>query len=429
MSEPQVPSAPLLRGLLTRRSMLFASGGMGVAAFLAACGSSSSSGAAASGSPSAATGASTPGSSSASSSAPSTSSTALPSGAAVDHSATEKVVNWSNWPEYIDVDDKTKKHPTLDEFTAATGIKVNYTEDIGDNDEFYAKIKPQLSAGRDTGRDTFCLTDWMAARLILLGWVQKLDKANIPQWTNLEDDLQGVEWDKGRVYSLPWQSGFTGIGYNPASTGGKAVTTVDQLLTDKTLKGKVSLLTEMRDTVGLVMLAQGKDPANFTDDDFNAAIAEIQSAKDAGQIRSFTGNEYAAGLAKGDIAACFAWTGDVVQLQLDNPKLGYALPATGHMQWSDNYLIPNKARHKKNAEVLINYYYTPKVMAAVEDYVNYISPVKGSKAVLIKTDPAVANNQLIFPTAATLATSHFFKGLDIKTEQKYNQAFQNLIGG
>jgi spermidine/putrescine transport system substrate-binding protein len=406
--------------------MLFASGGMGVAAFLAACGSSSSGGtpsSATAGGSSAAPGTSTPATSS------SGSSSALPSGAAEDHSDTEKVVNWSNWPEYIDVDDKTKKHPTLDEFTAATGIKVNYKEDVNDNDEFFAIIKPLLNKGRDTGRDTFCLTDWMASRLILLGWVQKLDKTNIPQWTNLEPGLQQVEFDKGRVYSLPWQSGFTGIAYNPASTGGKQVTSVDQLLTDPTLKGKVTLLTEMRDTVGLVMLAQGKDPANFTDDDFNSAIADIQSAKDKGQIRSFTGNDYAKGLASGDIAACFAWTGDVVQLQADNPKLGYVLPSTGHMQWSDNFLIPNKARHKKNAETLINYYYTPKVMAAVEDYVNYISPVKGSKAVLVKTDPAIANNQLIFPSAATLASSHGFMALDQKTEQKYNQAFQALIGG
>jgi spermidine/putrescine transport system substrate-binding protein len=421
MSEPQLPSAPLMRGLLTRRSMLMASGGVGIAGFLAACGSSSSGGGASTG----AAGSTTPSAGAVSSAATS----AAASGGGTDKSDTEKVVNWSNWPEYIDVDDKTKKHPTLDEFTAATGIKVNYTEDVNDNDEFFAKIKPQLDAGRDTGRDTFCLTDWMASRLIQLGWVQKLDKANIPNAANLEEALINVEFDKGRVYSLPWQSGFTGIAYNPASTGGKKVESVDQLLTDPALKGKVTLLTEMRDTVGLVMLAQGKDPANFTDDDFNAAIGAVQDAKDKGQIRTFTGNDYAKGLASGDIAACFAWTGDVVQLQADNPKLGYVLPDTGMMLWSDNFLIPNKASHKKNAETLINYYYTPKVMAAVEDYVNYISPVKGSKAILVKTDPDVANNQLIFPSAATLSKAHVFKGLDQKTEQKYNRAFQALIGG
>jgi spermidine/putrescine transport system substrate-binding protein len=417
MSEPQLPSAPLLRGMLTRRSMLYASGGLGVASLLAACGSGSSNGASAGTSTSPSTAASVAASSTA------------PSGGGEDKSDTDKSVNWSNWPEYIDVDDKTKKHPTLDAFTAATGIKVNYTEDVNDNDEFFAKIKPQLSAGRDTGRDTFCLTDWMASRLIQLGWVQKLDKTHIPNAANLEDALVNVEFDKGRVYSLPWQSGFTGIAYNPAATGGKKVESIDQLLTDPSLKGKVTLLTEMRDTIGLVMLAQGKDPANFTDADFDAAIADIQSAKDKGQIRSFTGNDYAKGLASGDIAACLAWTGDVVQLQADNDKLGYVLPSTGHMQWSDNFLIPNKATHKKNAEMLINFYYTPKVMAAVEDYVNYISPVKGSKEELVKTDPDVANNQLIFPSAETLSRSHVFKGLDAKTEQKYNRQFQALIGG
>ena len=165
----------------------------------------------------------------------------------------------------------------------------------------------------------------------------------------------------------------------------------------------------MRDTVGLTMLSLGKDPASFTDDDFNAAMARLQKAKDSGQLKGFTGNEYGKGLASGDIAACMAWTGDVVQLKADNPNLGYVLPPTGHMIWSDNFVIPNQAKHKKNAEILINYYYDPAVMAKVEDYVNYIPPVVGSKAVLVKQDPAVANNQLIFPSAATLAKAHVFR--------------------
>ncbi len=401
--EPFVPSPALMRGLLTRRTVMQGAAAAGAAAALAACGVKGTSGS---------SGAST-------SARPTTK----------DMSDVDKLVNWSNWPEYIDVNDQTKAHPTLDEFTKQTGIKVNYTEDVNDNDEFFAKIRPQLSAGQDTGRDTFCLTDWMASRLIRLGWVQELDKANIPNWTNLEDALQNVEFDKGRKYSLPWQSGFTGIAYNPASTGGKKIETVDQLLTDPAIKGKVTLLTEMRDTVGLIMLAQGNDPANFTDEQFNQAIDAIQKAKDAGQIKAFTGNDYAKGLASGDIAACFAWTGDVVQLRADNPKLGYVLPATGQMIWSDNFLIPNMAQHKKNAELLINYYYDPKVMAQVEDYVNYISPVKGSKEVLLKTDPTVANNELIFPSAATMANAHVFMGLTADQETKYNKAFQAVIGG
>jgi spermidine/putrescine transport system substrate-binding protein len=399
--DPFIPSPALMRGLLTRRTVMQGAAAAGAAAALAACGVKGTS----------------------------TSSSASAKPTTKDMSDVDKLVNWSNWPEYIDVNDTTKTHPTLDEFTKKTGIKVNYAEDVNDNDEFFAKIRPQLSAGQDTGRDTFCLTDWMASRLIRLGWVQKLDKANIPNWTNLEDSLQQVEFDKGREYSLPWQSGFTGIAYNPKSTGGAKIETVDQLLTDPAIKGRVTLLTEMRDTVGLIMLSQGKDPANFTDDDFNAAIAAIQKAKDAGQLKGFTGNEYGKGLASGDIAACFAWTGDVVQLRADNPNLGYVLPATGQMIWSDNFLIPNLAQHKKNAETLINYYYDPAVMAQVEDYVNYISPVKGSKEILLKSDPTVANNELIFPSAATMANAHVFMGLTADQETKYNKAFQAVIGG
>jgi spermidine/putrescine transport system substrate-binding protein len=397
---PVTVSPALLRGLMSRRTLLKGVGGVALTAGLAACGTSGTS-----------------------------KTVAGKDQAAKDFSATEKIVNWSNWPEYIDVDDKTQKRPTLDKFTAQTGLKVNYVEDYNDNDEFFAKVKPQLSAGKDTGRDVWCSTDWMVARLIRLNWVQKLDKANIPNAKNLEPNLQNVEYDKGRAYSLPWQSGFTGIAYNPKSTGGKKIETIEQLLSDPSIKGKVTLLTEMRDTVGLTLLSLGKDPASFTDADFNAAMDRLQKAKASGQLKGFTGNEYGKGLASGDIAACMAWTGDVVQLKADNPHLGYVLPATGHMIWSDNFVIPNKARHKKNAEVLINYYYDPAVMAEVEDYVNYIPPVVGSKDVLVKQDPAVANNQLIFPSTATLAKAHVFRGLSAVEETKYNKAFQTLVGG
>jgi spermidine/putrescine transport system substrate-binding protein len=397
---PVTVSPALLRGLVSRRTLLQGAGGAAVAASLAACGTSGTS-----------------------------KTVSVKDQAAKDLSDKEKIVKWSNWPEYIDVNDKTQKRPTLDAFTAKTGIKVTYVEDYNDNDEFFAKVKPQLSGGADTGRDVWCSTDWMVARLIRLNWVQKLNKTNIPNAKNLEPNLQNVEYDKGRAYSLPWQSGFTGIAYNPKATGGKKIETIDQLFTDSAIKGKVTLLTEMRDTVGLTLLSLGKDPASFTDDDFNAAMDKLQKAKDSGQLKGFTGNEYGKGLASGDIAACMAWTGDVVQLKADNPSLGYVLPPTGHMIWSDNFVIPNKAKHKKNAEILINYYYDPAVMAEVEDYVNYIPPVVGSKAVLVKQDPDVANNQLIFPSTETMGNAHVFRGLSASEETKYNKAFQTLVGG
>jgi spermidine/putrescine transport system substrate-binding protein len=403
---PLSTQAALARGALSRRSVMSGALGLGTIAVLSACGSkgrNASSGSKGSASPTAK--------------------------AAQDMSGSEKVVNWSNWPEYIDVDDKTQAHPTLDAFEKKTGIKVSYTEDYNDNDEFYAKVRPLLAAGNDTGRDVWCSTDWMVARLIRQGYVQKLDPANIPNAQNVEDSLKNVEFDPGRLYSLPWQSGFAGIAYNPKATGGKKVESVDQLLTDPALKGKVTLLTEMRDTVGLVLLAMGTKIESFTDADFNAAMDELKKAKDAGQIKGFTGNEYTKPLASGDTAACFAWTGDVVQLQADNPDLGYTLPTTGCTLWSDNFVIPAMAKHKKNAEVMINYYYDPEVMAQVVDYVNYISPVKGTKEILMKMDPDVAKNPLIIPDAATLQRAHVFRGLSADEETRYNAAFAALTTG
>ena len=396
-----VMRAALLRGLTSRRTLVSGALGLGTTAALSACGSEgTASNPSGSGAPTAA--------------------------AAKDLSDTDKVINWSNWTQYIDVSEDEKSRPTLDAFTKQSGIKVNYTEDYNDNDEFYAKVRPLLEGGEDTGRDVWCSTDWMVARLIRQGYVQKLDPANIPNAANLEPSLKNVEFDPGRIYSLPWQSGFAGIAYNLDATGGKKIETITQLLTDPALKGKVTLLTEMRDTVGLVLCDMGKDPANFTDADFDAAMAVLQKAKDAGQLKGFTGNDYTDGLTKGDIAACVAWTGDVVQLQFENEKVQYALPQAGFTLWSDNFVIPALAQHKKNAEALINYYYDPAVMAQVEAWVNYIPPVVGTKDALAKDDPETADNPLIFPSDEVLSRAKVFRGLTAEEETKYSSAFSDL---
>jgi len=400
---PPINAAALARGLMSRRTLMLGAMGVGVTA-LAACGSEGKS--------------------------PTSTGTAAPSAkAAQDMSDTEKVVNWSNWQQYIDVSEDEKSRPTLDAFTKATGIKVNYTEDYNDNDEFYAKVRPLLAGGQDTGRDVWCSTDWMVARLIRQGYVQPLDKANIPNAKNLEAAFQDVSFDPGRKYSLPWQAGFACIGYNTKATGGKKVETMTQLLTDPSLKGKVTLLSEMRDTVGLVLLEQGKDLSNFTDDDFKAAIDMIQKAKDAGQIQKFTGNEYTDGLSAGDIAACVAWSGDVASLGLDAPELGLTLPEAGYTLWSDNFVIPAMAKHKKNAEKLIDYYYDPKVMAEVEAWVNYISPVAGTKEAVIEIDEDLASNQLIFPSPETLSKAKTFRDLSAEEESEYSRLFTDLATG
>lgn len=346
-----------------------------------------------------------------------------------DRSAKEKTVNFSNWTEYIDVDDSGKRHPTLAAFQKKTGISVRYTEDINDNNEFFGKIKPQLAAGQETGRDLIVLTDWLAARLIRLGWVQKLDPANLPHaFANLSTQFRTPDWDPGRAYSYPWQGISTVIAYNKKALDGIEVRSVSDLLDNPGLKGRVGFLSEMRDSVGMTLLDMGKDPADFTDDDYDAAIARLQKGVDKGQIRRFTGNDYTADLAKGDFAACVAWAGDVVQLKADSPDVDFIIPDSGYVTSTDNMLIPNKARHKTNAERLIDFFYEPEQAAALAAYINYVTPVENVKPWLAKIDRDAADNPLIVPDKAMQAKSHAFRSLSQKEETAYEEKFAKLTG-
>ncbi|MFB8101278.1 MULTISPECIES: spermidine/putrescine ABC transporter substrate-binding protein [Streptomyces] len=349
--------------------------------------------------------------------------------AADDHSAKEKVVNFSNWTEYMDVSDDEKSRPTLAAFTKRTGIKVKYTEDINDNVEFFGKIKPQLAAGQNTGRDLICVTDWLAARIIRLGWAQKLDPSNLPHaFANVSAQFRTPDWDPGRAYSYPWTGIPTVIAYNVKATGGRKVDSVTQLLDDPKLKGRVSFLSEMRDTIGMTLLDQGKDPGKFTDADFDGAIGRLQKAVDKKQIRRFTGNDYTADLSKGDIAACVGWAGDIVQLQTDNPDIKYAIPAAGYIISSDNLLVPAQARHKTNAEKLIDHYYEPPVAAQLAAYINYVCPVDGVRDELARIDESMASNTLILPDREMAAKSRSFRSLSTEEETAYEEKFAKLIG-
>ncbi|MET9565580.1 polyamine ABC transporter substrate-binding protein [Streptomyces tauricus] len=346
-----------------------------------------------------------------------------------DHSAKEKQINFSNWTEYMDVDDSEKRHPTLDAFAERTGIKVKYTEDINDNVEFFGKLKPQLAAGQDTGRDLICVTDWLAARLIRFGWVQKLDASNLPHaYANLSQQFRTPDWDPGRAYSYPWTGISTVIAYNKKALDGEEVTSLSDMLDNPKLKGRIGLLSEMRDSIGMTLLDLGKDPEKFTDDDFDAAVARLQKAVDKGQIRRFTGNDYTSDLTKGDLAACVAWAGDVVQLKADSPDVDFLIPDSGYLTSTDNLLVPNKARHKSNAERLIDYYYEPGPAAQLAAYINYVCPVDGVKAELAKIDKSAANNPLIIPDAAMAAKSHSFRSLSTKEETAYEEKFAKLTG-
>ncbi|MEU6863105.1 spermidine/putrescine ABC transporter substrate-binding protein [Streptomyces sp. NPDC046876] len=346
-----------------------------------------------------------------------------------DHSAQEKEINFSNWTEYMDTSDDEKTHPTLEEFTKRTGIKVKYTEDINDNVEFFGKIRPQLAAGQDTGRDLIVVTDWLAARIIRLGWAQKLDPSHLPHaYANLIPQYRSPDWDPGRAYSYPWTGIDTVIAYNAKATDGKKVDSVTQLLDDPSLKGRVGFLTEMRDTVGMTLLDMGKDPATFTTADYDAAIGRLQKGVDTKQIRRFTGNDYTSDLDKGDIAACLAWAGDIIQLQAGNPDIKYAIPAPGYITSSDNLIVPAHARHKANAEKLIDYYYEPPVAAQLAAFISYVCPVAGVKKDLEKIDPALADNPLIIPDEEMAAKAHAFRLLTSEEETAYEEKFAKLIG-
>jgi spermidine/putrescine transport system substrate-binding protein len=336
------------------------------------------------------------------------------------------VLNFANWPLYIDIDEETKERPTLNKFTEETGIKVNYFEEINDNATYFAKIQGPLSQGRGIDRDIIVLTDTERPLNVILenGWAEKLDKSLIPNIENLIPAQQSPPFDPDREYTLPWQSGMTGIAWNPKLT--EPVRSISQLLDDPNLKGKVTMLSGFADSVGLVMLDNGDDPSAFTDESFQRAVDRVQAAVDSGQIRRFTGNDYAEPLSRGTIAAAVAWSGDIVQLKLDNPDLEFAIPEAGGVIWTDNMMIP-LGGSVPTASTFMNFVYDPVNMAAIAAYVNYIPPVAGVKEVILETDPELASNQLIFPDEETLGRLHQIDAAAIGNEE-YLAQWQSVIG-
>jgi spermidine/putrescine transport system substrate-binding protein len=345
-----------------------------------------------------------------------------------DLSASQKKLIVSNWPEYIDVDPEKGATTTLQDFERRTGIKVDYTDDVSDNAEFFAKVRNQLSYCEPIGRDMMMLTDWMAARMIGLGWIQPLDPAKVQNLhKNLIKPLQGRQWDKDRTYSAPWQSGLTGIAYNSKKT--KEVRSFEELLTRPDLKGKITLLSEMRDTMAFMLKIEGADPDKFTPDEWANAIDNLRGVVNAGQVRAFTGNEYIQDLAAGNIAACEAWSGDVISAQADSPDIKFVVPEEGLSLWSDNMIVPNKADHLGNAEKWIDYYYEPEVAAKLAAWVNYICPVEGAREAMEKVDDSLVDNPLIFPSAKDLENTFDFMVLDEAEARQYEGEFSDVTGG
>jgi spermidine/putrescine transport system substrate-binding protein len=332
-----------------------------------------------------------------------------------------------NWILYIDTtEDSPDGTSTIDEFEAEFGIDVTYTEGVNSNEEWFGKYQAQLAAGQPTGFDIVVLTDYMAARMIRLGYVETIDKANVPNMANLVDALKSPSFDPNREYSLPWQSGFTGLAYDIDQTGGELSSL--EAIKDPAYKGKVGVLTGYPDTIGLLLLLEGKDPSTASLDDMLAAADELGRLVSDGQIRQVYGNEYIDALINGDLAVCFGWSGDIFANQEDSPQIQFAFPDEGVMLWTDNMMIPKGAANKANAEKWMDFYYRPAVAAELAYWVWYVSPVNGAQQAMEDIDPEFVDQPLIFPDAATQAKSHIFRALTEEEETTLNEAVATATG-
>ncbi len=332
-------------------------------------------------------------------------------------------VTISNWPGYID----PGKNGTVANFEDATGVKVNYIEDINDNLQFFGKLQPQLENGESGGRSLFVVTNWMARQMDDLGYLEHLNHADLKTvFDNIRPEFVNDETDPGRKFSVPWQGGLTGIWVDTSKA--PEIKSIKDLFNPK-YKGQVEMLTEMRDTVPLVMQSMGADPSNFTKEDWTAAIDKIKQATDSGQIRRFTGNEYTEDLTSGNVVAAIGWSGDASLI--GNKNAEWRRPTDGCDTFFDQMVIPVGAPNTPAAYAFMNYVYRPKVQTDIAAYVNYVTPVDGVQPILAKKDPELAKDPLIFPSAASL------KGCSgdpnppgsAKDQQDITEAFQNVITG
>ena len=380
----------IINSQVTRRGLIAGTGAVGAAGLLAACGSGGSDSAA---------------------------------------GGDANTIRWGNWPLYLDYDEATKKYPTLEAFSAESGITAKYFEDYNDNDEFYGKVQAQLKLNEDIGYDVVTPTDWMAARWLRLGYGQKFDSANIPNKVNILDSLASPSFDPKRESTLTWQGIMGGFGWN-TKVNPKGLRTLDDLFAPQN-KGKIVVLSEMRDTIGIILLSQGVDIQTVTEDQFMNAVDFMAGKISDGWIRGVKGNEYAEDLISGDASAVIGWSGDMFILASENEgKFDFAIPESGGTISGDNFIIPTPvgAEAKANAEKLINYYYDPAVAAEVAAYVNYVCPVKGAQAEMEKIAPELANSSYIFPDDAMSKKLNVFRSMTPAEETSWAEAFQQAQG-
>jgi len=401
-----------LPGDLTRRRFLQGSTLAGTAAFLAACGT-----------PPAGSGAAS--ATAAASEAPSASASAAAT------PANSGDLRFANWIGYIDTaDDGT--YPTIQKFETESGIEVTYGDgEVDDNETFFTSdLQAPLDAGLPTEWDIVVVTDWMVGRLARLGWLETIDTAMTPNFVaNLAENYKGRSFDPDTNLAAPWQSGMTGLGFDKNKTGD--LDSLEVFFNDQ-FKGKLTYLSEMRDTVGLSAIRLGSDPANLTQEQFDAALAEVDKAIKAGVVRQVTGNSYVEDMAGGSVVLSMAWSGDVLSLLVPDQKADqdfqWALPKEGGMLWTDNMVIPKGSPNKAQAERWIDFYYEPTNAATIEAWVNYVCPVAGAKEVMVELDAEIANNPLIFPPEDWVARLRQFRTTTAEEETAWAEAFTKAMG-
>ena len=343
-------------------------------------------------------------------------------GSAAAAPAVPNEIVFSNWPMYIDEAGESGPS-TLEQFTANTGIEVVYNEDISGGADFLAKVIYDLESGRGIGRDLVVLSEETARYFVEFGFAEALDYSLIPNATNLLPIFADVAFDPSRTHTLPWQGGFTGLGWNAdlleEYLGTRTMTSMEQFF-DPRLAGRVSVLSETLDTMGLLLLWQGDSPTEFTDAQFDEALSTLQKYVDNGHIRQVTGNDYIAGLDAGDLVASIGWSGDVLAL---GERFDFAMPDCGGLIWADCLIIPQGATNAPGANMLINHYYDPQIAAQLAAYINYVCPVVGAQEAMQAIDPELADDPWIFPTDELLANAHLSGSVTVARQEQLDRKF------
>jgi spermidine/putrescine transport system substrate-binding protein len=326
----------------------------------------------------------------------------------------------SNWPLYM-------ADGFVAAFQTATGITVDYKEDFNDNEQWFAKNKEPLSRKQDIGADLVVPTQFMAARIKGLNWLNEISDAGVPNRKNLRPDLLNSPVDPGRKYTAPYMTGMVGLAYNKAATK-RPITKIDDLW-DPAFKGRVSLLSDIQDGLGMIMMSQGNSPESPSTESVTKAVDLIREQKDKGQIRRFTGNDYADDLAAGNIAVAQAYSGDVVQLQADNPDLEFIVPESGGVWFIDTQVIPYTTQNQKAAEAWINYVYDRANYAKLIAFTQYVPVLSDMTDELKKIDPKLAANPLINPPADVQAKLKSWATLTDEQTQEFTGLYAAVTGG